>query len=136
MTPLAYLKLGLGAALLVALTIGYFVVKGWHDDSVKLVTVQASLEHALKQGDDIEKRLIYIDGQRASAERFLSAWQQFAPVLAADLKKAMSNANISKNPICQPTDAERRLHNDTLRALLAGPSANSVSVPPASSSVH
>src|ERR1700761_7634809 len=95
---LDYVKIGGALALVIALTVGYFIVKGWHDDALKLPQVQAALDHANKQGDDIEKRLIYIDGERVSAETAISAWQNFAPAVLSGLKKAMANANISKNP--------------------------------------
>lgn len=66
------------------------------------------LEQMKKNNDDVVAALTDLNHQRA----------QFNLTIA-NLKEAMAHASASTNPVCRPSDAERKLWNDTIAKYFA-----------------
>lgn len=108
---------------LAALAIGIYVA-AWFGNYRHLEAEAAkvpALKEAVAARDGLISAMKKADADRAKADADLSAWQASARDILAQIRKGMKNAPIQINPVCWPSDNDRRLRNDAIDQLLPGP---------------
>lgn len=114
-------KWALGA--LAAAIMGFFIVS-WVSDYNDM-KAQASrvpgLEAAISAKDAVITAMRKADADRTEADKKLSDWQHSKDQILAAIRKDMNNAPVHVDPICAPTDDDRRVRNEALGKLLAVP---------------
>lgn len=124
-----------GVLALVALaTWGVYRVKAAFAAEAELPKVQAQLAGVAKRADDLNKRLIYVDGQRVAYEKSQARWDALKGEVLDTLEAGLLHSPVRTNPACRPTLTDRKLFNDALRSLRGADSSRSESRVPGSPS--
>jgi hypothetical protein len=108
----------IGAAVL-----GFFVISWFsaYNDMKAKAALVPGLEATITARDAVIGAMKQADADRAAADKRLSDWQHSKDQILAAIRKGMSNAPVHTNPICAPTDDDRRVRNEALDKLLAVP---------------
>jgi hypothetical protein len=122
-TYLLYIKIAIALVLIIAFTVGFFYVKGKLDTAAKvpalqaaIVDKQARIDYAYGQMGIISNKLTQIQTDRDTYHiNLLSATIKINDLMK-DLQNAKKNSPVS-NIICSPTNAERKLFNDTANSI-------------------
>jgi hypothetical protein len=105
---------------LAAIAVGIYLA-AWFGHYRRLESDAATVP-ALKEAVAARDGLIFAmkkaDADRAKADSDLSAWQASAADILAQIRKRMKNAPIEINPLCWPSDNDRRVRNDAIDQLL------------------
>lgn len=111
--------LGVLAAIAVGIYVAAWVGHYRHLES-EAAKVPA-LKEAVASRDGLISAMKKADADRVKADADLSAWQASAADILAKIRKGMKNAPIQVNPICWPSDNDRRMRNDAIDQLLPRP---------------
>lgn len=123
------------AALAIAGLIFVNRVFYWKAEAAKVPGLEQKLSDYDKRAEQVLNKLLEAEQKRGAAEAALTAWQNYKSNITVQLQESARNAPASTNPVCLPTDPERKLRNDAIKQLL-GPSGSGSELPNASGTPH
>lgn len=126
---LLWFRLGaVGAAVL-----GLFLVLSHYQnlraEAAKVPELEKQISNMEIQAQDALASYLSAEAGRKEAEARLTDWQTVRNDVVASIRRELRNAPVATNPVCAPSDDERRMFNDAVAAIFTGNVSSEAGVP-------
>jgi hypothetical protein len=98
-------------------------------EAAKVPELEKQISDMEIQAQDALASYLSAEAGRKSAEARLTDWQTVRNDVVASIRRELRNAPVATNPVCAPTDDERRMFNDAVSAIFAGNAGSEIRMP-------
>lgn len=121
---LLWFKLGAAGVAILAALLAANHYKNLRAEADKVPELEKQISNMEIQAQDALASYLSAEAGRKDAESRLTDWQTVRNDMVASIRRELRNAPVATNPVCAPSDDERRMFNDAIAALSLGkPSA-------------
>ena len=114
---LLWFKLGAAGVAILAALLAANHYKNLRAEADKVPELEKQISNMEIQAQDALASYLSAEAGRKDAESRLTDWQTVRNDMVASIRRELRNAPVATNPVCAPSDDERRMFNDAIAAL-------------------